>query len=48
MAALCHGGRGGFAASLLEHKFYAPGIGNVLTLDAHTGDGVELIRITTD
>ena len=23
---------------LLEHKFYAPGVGNVLTVDATTGD----------
>jgi len=30
---------------LLEHKFYAPGIGNVLTVDATTGDRVELVRI---
>jgi hypothetical protein len=30
---------------LLEHKFYAPGVGNVLTVDATTGDGVELVRI---
>jgi hypothetical protein len=33
---------------LLEHKFYAPGVGNVSTVDAHTGEKVELIRITTD
>jgi hypothetical protein len=33
---------------LLEHKFYAPGVGNVLTVDANTGDRIELIRITTD
>jgi len=31
---------------LLEHKFYAPGVGNVLTVDAVTGDRVELVRIT--
>jgi hypothetical protein len=31
---------------LLEHKFYAPGIGNVLTVDATTGDRVELVRIS--
>src|SRR5213080_3240121 len=31
--------------NLLEHKFYAPGIGNVLTVDATTGDRVELVRI---
>jgi hypothetical protein len=33
---------------LLEHKFYAPGIGNVLTIDANTGDRVELIRVITN
>jgi len=33
---------------LLEHKFYAPGVGNVLTIDANTGDRVKLIQITTD
>lgn len=33
---------------LLEHKFYAPGIGNVLTIDANTGDRVELIQIKTN
>src|SRR5262245_2717668 len=32
---------------LLEHKFYAPGVGNVLTVDAHTGSRVELIQIIT-
>jgi len=32
---------------LLEHKFYAPGVGNVLTIDANTGDRVELIQIIT-
>ena len=30
---------------LLENKFYAPGVGNVLTVDARTGDRVELVRI---
>jgi hypothetical protein len=30
---------------LLEYKFYAPGVGNVLTVDAATGDRVELVRI---
>ena len=30
---------------LLEYKFYAPGVGNVLTVDATTGDRVELVRI---
>lgn len=33
---------------LLEHKFYAPGVGNVLTIDANTGDRVELIQIITN
>lgn len=33
---------------LLEHKFYAPGVGNVLTVDANTGDRVELVRRTTE
>jgi len=33
---------------LLEHKFYAPGIGNVSTVDANTGEKVELIQIKTD
>ena len=32
---------------LLEHKFYAPGVGNVLTVDATTGSRVELIQIRT-
>ena len=31
---------------LLEYKLYAPGVGNVLTVDAHTGSRVELVRIT--
>jgi hypothetical protein len=30
---------------LLEDKFYAPGVGNVLTVDANTGDREELVRI---
>ena len=30
---------------LLEYKFYAPGVGNVLTVDARTGERVELVRI---
>ena len=33
---------------LLEHKFYAPGVGNVLTIDANTGDRVELIQVKTN
>jgi hypothetical protein len=30
---------------LLEYKFYAPGVGNVLTVDARTGDRGELVQI---
>jgi len=30
---------------LLENKFYAPGVGNILTVDAHTGARSELVRI---
>ena len=30
---------------LLEHKFYALGVGNVLTVDARTGDRVELVQV---
>ena len=30
---------------LLEFKFYAPGVGNILTVDARTGDREELVRI---
>ena len=33
---------------LLEDKFYAPGVGNVLTIDANTGDRIELIQIKTN
>ena len=33
---------------LLEHKFFAPGVGNVLTVHARTGDRVGLIQITTN
>lgn len=33
---------------LLEHKFFAPGVGNVLTVDVNTGDRVGLIQITID
>lgn len=32
---------------LLEDKFYAPNVGNVLTIDANTGDRLELVRIIT-
>src|SRR5882757_6241913 len=30
---------------LLEDKFFAPGVGNILTVDAHTGARSELVRI---
>jgi len=30
----------------LEHEFYAAGVGNALTVDATTGDRVELVRIS--
>ena len=30
---------------LLEDKFYASGVGNILTLDVHTGERTELVRI---
>jgi hypothetical protein len=30
----------------LEHKFYADGVGNVLTVDEETGERLELVRIT--
>ena len=30
---------------LLEYKFYAPGVGNILTVDARTGDREELVQI---
>src|SRR5215475_7029861 len=30
---------------LLEDKFYAPGVGNILTVDVHTGATSELVRI---
>jgi len=33
---------------LLEHKYYAPGVGNVLTVDVNTGDRVELIQVLTN
>ena len=33
---------------LLEHKFYAAGVGNVLTVNANTGERVELVRIKTN
>jgi hypothetical protein len=33
---------------IVEHKFYASGIGNVQTVDANTGKPLDLIRITTE
>ncbi len=33
---------------LLEYKFYAPGVGNVLTIDARTGDREALVQITQE
>ena len=33
---------------VLEHKFFAPGVGNVLTIDVNTGDRVELIEVITN
>jgi hypothetical protein len=33
---------------LMENKFYAPNVGNVLTVDATTGERSELIRIDTE
>ena len=30
---------------LLEYKYYAPGVGNILTVDARTGAREELVRI---
>jgi hypothetical protein len=33
---------------LLEHKFYAPGVGNVLEIDVHSGERIELIQIKTN
>jgi len=33
---------------LMENKFYARGIGNVLTVDATTGERSELIRVTVE
>jgi hypothetical protein len=32
--------------NLLEYKFYAPGIGNVLTVDARTGEQIKYVRTT--
>jgi len=33
---------------LLEDKFYAPGVGNILTVDVNTGAREELVRITRE
>jgi hypothetical protein len=33
---------------LLEQKYYATGVGNVLTVDSSNGDRVELVKITTN
>ena len=33
---------------LLEQKYYALGIGNVLTVNSRNADRVELVRITTN
>jgi hypothetical protein len=33
---------------LLEDKFYAPGVGNILTVDEHTGEMSELVQIITE
>ena len=32
----------------LENKFYAPGVGNLLTVDLATGERSELVQITTE
>ena len=32
---------------LLEDKYYAPGVGNVLEVDVNTGERIELVRINT-
>jgi hypothetical protein len=34
--------------SLLEDKYYATGIGNVLTVDVNNGDKLKLVKITTN
>jgi hypothetical protein len=33
---------------LVENKFYAPGVGNVLTVDATTGERSDLVSVTTE
>jgi hypothetical protein len=38
----------GVEPSANERKFYAPNVGNVLTIDDETGDRSELIKITTN
>ena len=30
---------------VVEHKFYAPGVGNLLTIDPTTGERLELIQV---
>ena len=35
----------GLEPGALEHKFYAPGVGNVLTIDLVTGDRFPLVQI---
>jgi hypothetical protein len=35
----------GLEPGALEHKFYAPGVGNVLTIDLVTGDTFPLVQI---
>ena len=35
----------GLEPGALEHKFYAPGVGNVLTVDLVTGDTFPLVQI---
>ena len=31
----------------MENKFYAPNVGNVLTIDLTTGERSDLVRVTT-
>jgi hypothetical protein len=38
----------GLEPGALEHKFYAPGVGNVLTVDLITGDTFPLVQIMTN
>src|SRR4029450_6687517 len=37
-----------FGPDLREDKFYAPGVGNVLTVDEDTGERCELVQIITE